>query len=114
MDKREVKFKYIFEDSYNPVYVNGAQGGINPQGEIVINFYLERLALPTSQTHEVKEDGRLGEMIASEPADLGQSFVRVIKNGVVLNLAAAKSIHDWLGQNIENLEKLQAVQSTKK
>lgn len=28
-----VKFKFVFEDSYNPVYCNGAMGGIQPNGE---------------------------------------------------------------------------------
>ncbi len=36
------KFKYVFDDDYNPKYVNGAFGGVNPQGEINLNFYMER------------------------------------------------------------------------
>lgn len=33
MEKPEkIKFKYIFKDDYNPKYVNGAFGGISPQG----------------------------------------------------------------------------------
>lgn len=109
MDKKSLKFKYIFSEDYNPVYVNGAQGGINPQGEIVANFYLERLALPNSQTQVVNPDGMLGEVINSEPADLNQSFVRFIKNGIVMNLQSAKSIHTWLGGLIEQSENAQKV-----
>lgn len=113
MEKRTIKFKYIFDDDYNPIYVNGAQGGINPQGEIVANFYLERLALPTSQVQEINPDGNLGNILDSEPQDLNQSFVRVIKNGVVMNLQTAKSISAWLNTNIESLEKLQAQKQQK-
>lgn len=109
MDNQTLKFKYIFSDDYNPVYVNGAQGGINPQGEIVANFYLERLALPVSQTQEITPDGRLGGVVSSEPADLNRSFVRFIKNGVVMNLQAAKNIHLWLGNLIEQCENAQKV-----
>ena len=36
-DKR-VLFKYEFPETYNPVYANGAQGGLTPQGEIALNF----------------------------------------------------------------------------
>ncbi|MGI6756784.1 MAG: hypothetical protein ACOX32_02570 [Bacteroidaceae bacterium] len=107
MDKRTIKFKYIFDDSYNPIYINGAQGGINPHGEIISNFYLERLALPNSQTQELNAEGVPGNIIDSEPSDLNQSFVRVIKVGVIMNLQTAKSIHTWLGEHIETLEKLQ-------
>lgn len=107
MDKQSLKFKYIFSDDYNPVYVNGAQGGVNPQGEIVANFYLERLALPTAQTQVVTPEGRLGEVIETEPKDWNQSFVRFVKNGIVMNLQSAKSIHVWLGGLIEQCEKAQ-------
>lgn len=105
MDK--VKCKYIFKDDYNPIYVNGAQGGINPQGEIVINFYLERNALPVSQTYEITE-GKIdvSKEIESEPNDFKNSFVRVMENGVVMNYQTAKEIHKWLGSNIEKLEQL--------
>lgn len=102
----KVKCKYIFKDDYNPVYVNGAQGGINPQGEIVINFYLERNALPISQTYGI-EDGKIGaQEIDAEPSDLKNSFVRFVENGVILNYQTAKEIHKWLGNHIKILEDL--------
>lgn len=107
MDKQSLKFKYIFSDDYNPVYVNGAQGGVNPQGEIIANFYLERLALPTSQTQSITQEGTLGEVINTEPEDLNKSFVRFVKNGIVMNLQSAKSIYNWLGGLIEQCEKAQ-------
>ncbi|MFC0297755.1 hypothetical protein [Geobacillus jurassicus] len=47
--EKVVHFKYLFPDDYNPVYVNGAHGGISPQGEIVVNFYFERRPLPPVQ-----------------------------------------------------------------
>ncbi len=103
---KKIKCKYIFKDDYNPVYVNGAQGGINPQGEIVIDFYLERNALPISQTFEIEDDKLIAKEIETEPKDLKNSFVRVIENGVVLNYQTAKEIHNWLGNHISKLEEL--------
>ena len=114
MEQKTIKFKYIFDENYNPVYVNGAQGGITPQGEIVANFYLERLALPNAQTQEVKADGTLGEAISSEPEDLNNSFVRFIKNGVVMNLQTAISISNWLNKHIDILQQLQKSQEKEK
>lgn len=102
----KIKCKYIFKDDFNPIYVNGAQGGINPLGEIVINFYLERAALPNSQTYEIEGgDLRTAKELESEPKDLKNSFVRVIENGVIMNYQTAKEIHQWLGKHIEKLEK---------
>lgn len=104
MGDNTIKFKYIFDDDYNPTYVNGAQGGINVQGEIIMNFYLERLALPNSQTHSMTPNGMIDELVDTDPKDLNKSFVRFIKNGVVMNIQTAKNIHSWLGDIIKNYE----------
>ncbi|MCB0744832.1 MAG: hypothetical protein KDC67_13070 [Ignavibacteriae bacterium] len=102
----KIKCKYIFKDEYNPKYINGAQGGINPQGEILINFYLERNALPNSQTFQIEDNKIIPKEIESEPKDLNNSFVRVIENGVIMNYQTAKEIHKWLGNHIGKLEEL--------
>ncbi len=106
MEKPEkIKFKYIFQEDYNPKYVNGAFGGISPQGEIVVNFYMERVAIPRSQTYQFSEDKVLEEISEErEPGDHERSVVRVIENGVILDLAHAEDIHRWLGEHIKNLK----------
>jgi hypothetical protein len=100
-----ITFKYIFKYDYNPIYVNGAQGGISPRGEIIANFYLERPPLPNEITHAINPDGSIGtEVVAVDPEDLNSSIVRYITNGVVLNYQNAKALHSWLGEQIEALE----------
>lgn len=102
-----IKFKYKFDKKYNPKYVNGAHGGINPNGEIIINFYLERTAIPNSQTFEVIGDTINREkIIQNEPLDYNSSLIRMVQNGVIMNYQTAKEIHRWLGQHIEQLEQL--------
>lgn len=105
----KIKCKYIFNDDYNPKYVNGAQGGINPQGEIIINFYLERNALPNSLTFEIEENKNIPKEIETEPNDLNNSLVRYIENGIILNYQTAKEVHKWLGNHIEKLEELSKI-----
>jgi len=106
MKSTKVKCKYVFDEDYNTKYVNGAQGGVNVQGEIIINFYLERHALPKSQTFKIDEIGAVQEELPeeAEPIDLNQSFIRYIQNGVIMNYAVAKQIHIWLGKHLETLE----------
>lgn len=97
------KVKYIFKDDYNPKFINGAYGGISPRGEIVVNFYLERIAIPNSQTFKIV-DGKREEQIDSEPKDHSKSIVRFVENGIILDYNNAKEIHRWLGEHIKKLE----------
>ena len=105
--KPELKFKYVFADNYNPVYVNGAHGGLTPRGELVVNFYLERLGLPEAIIHEINPNGSLGGEIGQEPSDANNSLVRFIDAGIVLNFENAKAIHNWLGERLKEMESME-------
>ena len=105
--KAEIAFKYIFNYAYNPVYVNGAHGGISPRGELVMNFYLERPPLPEEIRHAINPNGTIGEVTAEEPHNLGSSMVRYIDNGVVLNYESARNIHYWIGERLKEMEAIE-------
>ncbi|MDA8428793.1 MAG: hypothetical protein M0T70_06010 [Geobacteraceae bacterium] len=104
--KPEITFKYVFNYGYNPSYVNGAQGGFSPRGEMVINFYLERQPLPESISHEITPEGAIGNETAVTPADLAQSMVRYIDTGVVMNYENARVFHAWLGDKLREVEEM--------
>jgi hypothetical protein len=104
--KPEIKFKYVFNYGYNPTYVNGAQGGFSPRGELVVNFYLERQPLPESICHEITPEGAIGRESAIEPKDLNQSMVRYIDTGVVMSYENAKVFHAWMGDKLREIEEL--------
>jgi len=99
-------FKYVFTYDYNPVYVNGAHGGVSPRGELVANFYLERQPLPNEITHAVTGAGAIGEVTDVDPKDLNSSMVRYVPCGIVLNYANARDLHKWLGDKISEMERL--------
>lgn len=103
-DNREINFRYVFPENYNPVYCNGAYGGVSTQGEIVMNFYLERMPIPNSVTHQVGEDGALAGVIATDPEDLNKKVIRYVSNGVVLSETGARAVYNWLGAQICELE----------
>ena len=105
--KPEMTFKYIFTYDYNPVYVNGAHGGVSPRGELVMNFYMERQPLPNAITHEITQAGTIGPETDAEPSDLGRSLVRQVINGVVLNYNTARELHYWLGEKVKEMEALE-------
>lgn len=99
--KDMLNFKYKFNADYNPHYVNGAYGGVNPAGELVVNFYFERTPVPYEEQVRIED----GETIKVNPENHEENLIRFVPTGVVMNLESAKSIHAWLGEHIENLEK---------
>jgi len=105
--KPEITFKYIYNSSYSPLYVNGAQGGFSPRGEMVIHFYMERQGLPENITHEVTPDGGIGRETRIDPPDLAQSMVRYIDTGIVMNYENARIFHAWMGEKLQEIEVLQ-------
>lgn len=111
--KRKVIYKYKFREDYNPVYANGAYGGVSSKGEIVINFFNERPALPIEVEHEVIGK-TLSEQTVLKPASFGNMHVRFVETGVTLNLETAKAIRDWLENHINQLEGIINANSIKK
>src|SRR6185369_9103547 len=106
-----VSFKYIFTYDYNPVYVNGAHGGVSPRGELVANFYLERQPLPNEITHAITGEGSIGDITDVAPKNLNNSLVRYVSCGIVLNYANAVNLHQWLGDKITEMERLAQVRN---
>ncbi len=104
--KPEITFKYVFNYGYNPSYVNGAQGGFSPRGEMVINFYLERQPLPDAISHEITPEGAIGQETRVEPKDLSSSMVRFVDTGVVMSYENAKVFHAWLGDKLHEVEEI--------
>lgn len=95
-EQESVKIRYIFNDDYNPVYVDGIYGGPTPNGTLTVNFFFERKAVPRKETYEVNEDGKLGQRLEVEPSSNDMDFVRFISTGIIINAETAMVMRDWL------------------
>lgn len=89
----EVKIAFRKGPDYKIIAVTGAWGGVNPQGEIVFDLFVEKLELPESIRLKI-EPGRPPEEIARE----GQVHVRESQVGVVVRPDIARSLGEWLIQ----------------
>ncbi len=108
-NERQITFKYLFSQEYNPVYCNGAYGGVSASGEIVANFFLERMPIPHSITNNIKEDGTLGESVSIIPDNLEESIIRYVSTGIVMNESGARSVYEWLGNQLKILDNQKAI-----
>lgn len=102
---KNIKFKYVFDEQYTPTYISGGIGGVTPAKDIVLNFYFERHPIPYKETNKILENGSM-ELVSRDPeVDTEElNFIRHIENGIVMNLNTAKSIRDYLNQQIKLLE----------
>lgn len=98
-----IVFDYIKSSSFRCVRADGVVGGITPHGYIHMAFFSERPAIPRRVIHELQEDGNIGEIRDMETRN---SIIREMDTDVFITLDAAKNLHTWLAQQIEEFENL--------
>ena len=62
----QITFEYKISSTYTVYAVSGVFGGVNGQGQVIMNFFNERHAIPRTQTYAVGEKGPIGEQPLSE------------------------------------------------
>jgi hypothetical protein len=90
---------------FQQISIDGAFGGITPQGKINLNFFSERLPIPKSSTFEISENKVIKKI--SDSPDSKKGIIREYSFGVYMNLETAKGIGLWLKEQVEKLESAQ-------
>ncbi len=80
----KIRFKYEMAPEARLQTAHGVWGGINPQGEIEMNFYHESDCLPAYSERLITPDGSIGR--------------------VLLNYHTARAILEWLEDRVAALE----------
>ena len=104
-EKGPVRIRYEYEE--NPEtrlqYAHGVWGGINPQGEVELNFYTESDKLPQYSERIIAPDGSFGHEMA--PFDESLKIVtRRIHTKLVLGYHTARAVMEWLEDKVDLLE----------
>lgn len=104
-DKTPVRIRYEYEQDKNskPQYAHGVWGGVNPMGEIELNFYLESDKLPGYTESFVAGDGHPGPELVPEDGTV-KHVVRQVHSRVLINYHTARALLDWLDEKIEAIE----------
>lgn len=99
----KIRYEYLDDNNIPLQYAHGVWGGINPQGEIEINFYVEQDKIPRISERYLKPDGSYGPEITSAEEDT-RVVNRKIQAKILVNHRTAKALLGWLAEKIENLE----------
>ncbi len=105
---QRVRYEYKEETEARLKYAHGVWGGINPRGEIELNFYTESDKAPAFAECLVAGDGSLGPELVPEGEDQ-RTIVRTIHNKVLLNYHTAHAVMQWLEEQLDTLEGLDGV-----
>ena len=98
-----VSFKYIFPSDLKELHVNGAFGGVAPDGMIHMALYSERQAIPNVEKRLMNPDKTLGDQKEEEKK---YEYVRIVQASLVFNDNVATSFINWLDGRIKDLEQL--------
>lgn len=101
--KPEIELHYLKTNSYRSFHVDGVFGGITPRGNIYMELFLERSPTPKKTIHKLNDDGLLGKEVSREGKT---GLIREIEAGLVLDLATAEIVNDWLAKKIKMLKSL--------
>lgn len=99
------RVRYTFEMDGNARLqtAHGVWGGVNPQGEIEMNFYHESDTLPPCSEQIIAPDGSLGHEIIPGDDDI-RNITRHIHSRVLLNYHTARAVLEWLEDRVTALE----------
>ena len=104
-EKSPLRIRYEYEE--NPEarlhYAHGVWGGINPQGEVELNFYTESDKLPPYSERIIAPDGSFGHEMAPVDDDL-KIVTRRIHTKLLLNYYTARAVAEWLQDKVDILE----------
>jgi hypothetical protein len=107
MDSKDtVKFHYVKSNYFRVIHGDGAFGGLTPRGELFLSIYSERAPLPDVTVQAIEND-QLGPEII-EQRKVSDGIVREMEVGIVMDLAVAKSLIDWLTKRVEIVEEYKA------
>jgi hypothetical protein len=79
-------------EGYRLVPATGAWGGVSPQGEIIVDLYVEQRQNPERMEVEVRK----GELIEEKRYPHPQPIIRESQVGIVLRPDIAKTIGEFL------------------
>ncbi|MGC8500194.1 MAG: hypothetical protein ACP5OS_03325 [Leptospirillia bacterium] len=99
MSKR-LRFEWKYTEDFSHKPVSGIYGGLLPSGDLLMEFFLERMAPPDYEIREISPENPAGSPV--EFAE--QKVVRMVQCGMVANIQSVRSFHEWLGNTLRQID----------
>ena len=99
----EIEFHFTKSNDYRTVHVDGAWGGVTPQGNISMGLFSERRDVPSAVRFRVA-----GQVLQELARQGQQNNIREMQVEVVLNLGVARAVASWLMEHVTAAENMLA------
>lgn len=90
---------------YRQIHIDGAQGGITPNGFININFFSQRNSIPKGTEFEIDEKGQITQPVR-DLEDSKKGIVREFEFGTYMDIHTCISLKDFLERKIDEYNNL--------
>ncbi len=105
MEKGTISFDYIKGNNFRVIHVDGGIGGSAPPPGIVhLNVFNERWPIPKRTVMKIGPKGEVGGEILEEQVTR-DAVIREVEALLVMDIAVATRVRDWLTRNIEKIQK---------
>ena len=102
-----IDFYFVRSSTFRVVHMDGAWGGLTPNGEIQMAIYNERATLPERLTHDVQ-----GRRLGAETDRQGPKGIeRELEVDIRINLEKALAMREWLSSKIQDLQKRMEIEA---
>jgi len=107
----KLKVDYIKNTGYRTIHVDGAHGGLTPDLNVFAAWWLQRGPIPDSTVHPLAPDGK-GFMAGASETNSKAALIREVEFGIVMTLEVAAQVHKWLGDQLQQAEKIKQATPT--
>jgi hypothetical protein len=97
----EKKLSIVYTDEPTFKYANGAFGSVNGNGDLTINFYVDRPKNYETFTLRMNEQTKQLEQVFD-----GDDTIREVHTRIILNINTAKSVAEWIENNLKAYEEM--------
>lgn len=99
-----LKYEYKQDTKLRPNYVHGVWGGVNPHGEVEMNFYVEYDKIPLATQCELTPEGRITPEEDLNHEEGTKQIVREINSKLIMSYSTARAVMEWISDQLEMME----------
>ena len=102
---QQIHFDFIKSNHFRVVHVDGAWGGLTPNGHVNMVLYSERPPIPKQMTHQVNPDGAMKE-IKELRLVRDTTAIREVEVSAIMPAVVARALRDWLTERLIQLDEI--------